>query len=160
MCLYYMKAIFLLMLACCTYSTYAQTKTLYQKEVNGKTVWVEHTEPTRTFVNKEGKKVTFTYVEQMPKASYDYEVYIQEHLIYPPELKTENINGHVAVRFIVKSTGEIDSATIVGKSLHPLADQEVVRVVSSMPPWTAGKQNGRFVDVMYTVKVQFRSEDQ
>ncbi len=35
-------------------------------------------------------------------------------------------------------------------------DKEAIRVISSMPKWTPGVQNGKKVRVKYTVPVSFR----
>jgi protein TonB len=44
------------------------------------------------------------------------------------------------------------------KSLHPLFDKEALRVLSLMPNWIPGKQNGESVKVKYTIPIAFRLE--
>ena len=41
------------------------------------------------------------------------------------------------------------------KSVDPLLDAEALRVISAMPNWKPGKQNGKVVRVKYTVPLSF-----
>ena len=50
--------------------------------------------------------------------------------------------------------GPQDKPTVV-KSVDPLLDAEAVRVISAMPNWKPGKQNGKVVRVKYTVPLSF-----
>jgi hypothetical protein len=45
----------------------------------------------------------------------------------------------------------------VVKSLHPLLDEEAVRIIRLMPDWKPGKQNGENVDVKYNLSVPFNN---
>ena len=67
----------------------------------------------------------------------------------------EKIDGEVYVTFIVTSKGKI-STPIVKKSLHPLLDLEAMRLVSGMPDWKPGSQNGKPVPVQMMVPVAFK----
>ena len=102
----------------------------------------------------------FVVVEEMPqfpggpKALFDH---LSNNTTYPEQAKTEKITGRVFVRFIVSKTGEIDSITVVRK-VHPLLDEEAIRVVSQMPQWKPGKQDGKEVNVWYTVPILFGVE--
>jgi len=65
---------------------------------------------------------------------YDF---IDKNLHYPKELVKERIQGKVMVRFIVAKDGSVTNPRVV-RSLSPLLDQEALRVVGIMPPWTPG----------------------
>jgi hypothetical protein len=67
----------------------------------------------------------------------------------------EKIDGEVYVTFIVTSKGKI-STPIIKKSLHPMLDLEAMRLVSSMPDWKPGSQNGKPVPVQMMVPVAFK----
>ena len=45
------------------------------------------------------------------------------------------------------------------KSIHPLYDAEVIRVISLMPKWIPGEQLGVPVKVRYTLPVTFRLDN-
>jgi TonB family protein len=66
----------------------------------------------------------------------------------------QKIQGEVLVSFIVRSDGKVESVKVV-RGVHPLLDAEAVRVVSMLPTWKPGIQEGKAVDVASTVPVKF-----
>ena len=84
--------------------------------------------------------------------------YLKNSIDYPIEALKENIGGRVVVAFIVEKDGSLSDVRIA-KSVHPLLDAEAIRVVSSMPKWNPGLENGNPVRVKYTVPVTFRLKE-
>ena len=87
--------------------------------------------------------------------------YIAQNLQYPLEAKEKRIQGRVFVQFVVTETGAIQQVRIL-KGIGHGCDEEAVRVVSQMPKWIPGKQNGQPVAVQYNLPIQFalgRPED-
>ena len=84
--------------------------------------------------------------------------YLRSNINYPPAAKKENIGGRVIVTFIVEKDGSLTDVR-VAKSVHPLLDDEAVRVVSEMPNWDPGEEDGKPVRVKYTLPIPFRLED-
>ena len=101
--------------------------------------------------------VVYKYPEAQPKPEYDLNKYIAEHLHYPDKARRKNVNGRVIVKFIVTETGTIDSAKVV-RGIGAGCDEEALRVVTTMPSWTPGKQNGKPVNVYFMLPVVFRLE--
>ena len=66
----------------------------------------------------------------------------------------EKVNEPVNVIFLVGSDGKV-SHVKVKKSVHPLLDEEAIRVVSRMPDWIPGQQNGTPVDVYIQLPIDF-----
>ena len=100
----------------------------------------------------------FDVVEQMPSFPGGQQKlmdYLSENIRYPKELAEASIQGRVIVTFIVEKDGSISNVK-VAKSLDPLLDKEAVRVVSGMPKWIPGRQNGVAVRVRYIIPVTFR----
>ena len=100
----------------------------------------------------------FGVVEQMPSfPGGDRKLmdYLKEHTRYPEESAETCVQGRVICTFIVEKDGSISNVK-VAKSLDPLLDAEAVRVVSGMPKWIPGKQNGVTYRVKYTIPVTFR----
>jgi protein TonB len=98
-----------------------------------------------------------TYVEQMPEfpgGEAALMKYLHDHINYPPLAVENEIQGKVIIDFVVGKDGSISKIT-VAKSLGFGCDQEAVRVISTMPKWNPGKQNGRSVNVSYKVPVKF-----
>ena len=81
--------------------------------------------------------------------------YLKANVNYPEECRKAKIYGRVLVTFVVEKDGSIKNASVI-KSVHPLLDAEARRVVSAMPKWNPGLQNGTPVNVQYTVPVNFR----
>lgn len=100
----------------------------------------------------------FDVVEQMPSfpggtgALFEY---LSKHIKYPVVAEENGIQGRVIVTFVVERDGSVTDVR-VAKSVDPSLDKEAVRVVSGMPRWIPGKQNGSAVRVKYTVPVTFR----
>jgi len=80
--------------------------------------------------------------------------WIIANIKYPAEAVKNKITGEVNVSFIVSSNGEIKNVKVVSP-IYPLLDAEAVRVISSMPDWKPGIQNGRPVDVYMKMPVNF-----
>ena len=99
----------------------------------------------------------FDVVEQMPeypggpKALMEF---LNNNVQYPAEAEKAGIQGRVIATFVVEKDGSISNAKVV-KSVNPLLDAEAIRVISAMPNWIPGKQNGKVVRVKYTVPLSF-----
>lgn len=80
--------------------------------------------------------------------------YLAENTTYPAEALENNVEGKVIVKFAVSATGSV-TRTQVLRGVNPLLDAEAIRVVSSLPAFRAGRQNGKPVPVWYSVPVTF-----
>lgn len=84
--------------------------------------------------------------------------YLRSNLQYPENCKKNKVQGRVLISFVVNKDGSIVEPAVV-KSAGPAGvelDVEALRVVSSMPAWTPGMQNGEAVRVQYTIPVVFQ----
>lgn len=102
-----------------------------------------------------------TFAEQMPEYPNGMDSmmrFIQKNLSYPDKAKKDSIQGKIIVQFVVSKTGAIEDIKII-KSLSKESDEEVMRVVSIMPRWNPGKQNGKAVSVRFVLPVIFRLKD-
>ena len=81
--------------------------------------------------------------------------YLQKNLKYPAQAQENGIQGRVMVQFVVNKDGSIVEPKII-RPVDPSLDKEAIRVVSSMPKWTPGKQRGKNVRVRFTLPVTFR----
>ena len=113
------------------------------------------TEPVKP---KEEENTVFEYVEQMPSfpgGTGALMQYLSKNIKYPPFAEENNIQGRVICTFVVERDGSVSDIRIA-KSVDPSLDKEAVRVVSAMPRWIPGRQNGQMVRVKYTLPVTFR----
>ena len=104
--------------------------------------------------NSTGSAPIPTYVQQMPQFPGDLRVYITDHIHYPDAAREGNITGSVAVQFVVNEDGSITDAKVV-RGIGGGCDQEALRMISSMPKWKPGKQNGNAVKVMLIQSIRF-----
>jgi protein TonB len=81
--------------------------------------------------------------------------YISEHVIYPEDALANQIQGTVFLRFVIGKTGEVTRVEVT-RGADPLLDDEAVRVISGLPRWKPGKQDGNPVPVWFAVPVTFR----
>ena len=113
------------------------------------------TEPVKP---KEEENKVFDVVEQMPSfpgGMAALMAYLQKSIKYPPVAEENGIQGRVVCTFVVERDGSVTDVR-VAKSVDPSLDKQAVRVVSAMPKWIPGKQNGQSVRVKYTLPVTFR----
>ena len=81
--------------------------------------------------------------------------YLNSHVKYPVVAQENGIQGRVTISFVVQRDVSITEVK-VSRSVDPSLDKEAALVVSSMPRWTPGKQNGSAVRVKFNVPVVFR----
>lgn len=107
--------------------------------------------------NEEENKV-FDVVEEQPSfpgGQGALMAWLNDNIKYPVVAAENGIQGKVIVQFVVGKNGSISNVKVL-RSVDPSLDKEAVRVVSNMPNWTPGKQNGASVNVRFTLPVTFR----
>ena len=100
----------------------------------------------------------FDVVEQQPQYPGGMGAlnhWLGSNIKYPVMAAENGIEGRVVVQFVVERDGSVSGAHVV-RGVDPSLDKEATRVVSAMPKWIPGKQNGSAVRVKYTVPVTFR----
>ena len=99
----------------------------------------------------------YVVVEEMPhypggdQALFNH---LYENLKYPPEAKEQGIQGKVILRFVVTAEGKVADISVV-RGVHPLLDEEAIRVLGGVAEWIPGRQGGKPVDVYYSVPMTF-----
>lgn len=110
----------------------------------------------KTVVAQKNQTV-FDVVEQMPEYPGGIAAlleYLMKNVKYPADAEKQKIEGRVIATFIVETDGSISNIE-VAKPVFPSLDAEAVRVLSGMPKWTPGRQNGKEVRVKYAVPISF-----
>jgi len=108
-----------------------------------------------------GIKVAYHLYEQMPVypgGEKELLNFISHHHRYPVIAQENGVQGTVIVRFVITKEGKVDKIAIV-RSLSIETDREASRVVSIMPDWMPGKQEGEPVNVYYTLPIKYRIEN-
>jgi TonB family protein len=83
--------------------------------------------------------------------------FIYSNTKYPAMARDSSIDGTVHARFVVEKNGAISNATIV-RGIGGGCDEEVLRVLKSMPKWNPGLQNGVPVRAYFNFPVKFQLE--
>jgi protein TonB len=65
------------------------------------------------------------------------------------------VQGRVTLQFTVEADGRVTNVRVL-RGVDESLDKEAVRVVSSSPKWTPGRQRDRAVKVTYTFPVIFQ----
>ena len=116
-------------------------------------------EATVTYETKEDSpQDVFDVVEKMPEFPGGVQEllgFLSKTIKYPAEAEKAGTQGRVIATFVVRKDGSISDARVV-KSVDPLLDAEALRVINAMPAWIPGTQNGKPVNVKYTVPISFR----
>lgn len=125
------------------------------------TTFLQHPdEPYTVIMYRKNSTRIYSVVEEMPeypggmKAFVNYQ---KRKLVYPPQAKKENLEGVVAVQFVVEKDGRITSPTIV-RSLRADMDSAALTAIRNMPNWIPAREHGMRVRCKYSVPVQFKIE--
>ena len=100
----------------------------------------------------------FTYIDELPRPSYNLNEYLGANIHYPDSARAHDIEGRVMIKFVVNKKGKITQCTVL-RGIGWGCDEEALRVVSGMPPWTPGKKDGKHVSVYFTLPISFKLED-
>jgi TonB family protein len=105
------------------------------------------------------QEAPLTIVEKMPKfpgGDQKMMEFIQKNIHYPQKDKELGIQGTTYITFVVEKDGKLTNVKVLrGIPCGEASDLEAVRVITSMPSWEAGTQNGRAVRVQYNLPIKF-----
>ena len=125
------------------------------------TTFLQHPdEPYTVIMYRKNSTRIYSVVEEMPEYPGGMKAfvnYLKRKLVYPPQAKKENLEGVVAVQFVVEKDGRITSPTVV-RSLRADMDSAALTAIRNMPNWIPARENGMRVRCKYSVPVQFKIE--
>jgi TonB family protein len=107
--------------------------------------------------NADTSRPIFTAVEQSPTfpgGDAAFDKYLAANIKYPAKARQNKTEGRVIITFVVESDGTLTDLKLL-RSLGDGTDEEALRVLQASPKWKPGVQNGRPVDVQYTVPINF-----
>lgn len=108
----------------------------------------------------EGDGQVFSFVEQMPifpGGEAALQKYILDHFKYPQVSLEDGVQGTIMCRFVVNENGSVGEVQIL-KGLDSYCDKEAKRVISNLPRFTPGRQQGKPVKVWYQIPVRLTIE--
>jgi periplasmic protein TonB len=80
--------------------------------------------------------------------------FIQKKIRVPNSFRFMTEGGTVYVRFVVRPNGNVTDVEVI-RGLSKDCDKEAMRVISIMPGWIAGMQNGTSVPVRMVLPIKF-----
>ena len=104
------------------------------------------------------KNGVYQIVEEMPKFPGGEDAlmdYVSKNVVYPKEAQEKGISGRVFVGFIVEKDGSVSDVKVL-RGIGGGCDEEAVRVISGLPKWKPGKQEGKPVRVSYQMPINFK----
>ncbi|MCL1942835.1 MAG: TonB family protein [Candidatus Azobacteroides sp.] len=81
--------------------------------------------------------------------------YIYQNIKYPPEAQNKHIEGQVFCTFVINENGRVSDVTLI-EGIYPVLDEEVLRVIRSMPVWRPARKSGKAIKVRCFVPVTFK----
>ena len=109
-------------------------------------------------VEEECEEEVFFIVEDMPKFNGkdrdEFRKFIGENLRYPQIAADNGITGIVYLQFTINKNGQVTDVEVV-RGVDPALDKEAIRVITSSPRWSPGKQRGKPVNVRFTFPIHF-----
>ncbi len=105
----------------------------------------------------DGEDKVFTVVDEQasfPGGETALYKFLGSHIEYPEKAREKGITGIVLVKFVVEKDGRLSNIEIV-KGIGGGCDEEVLRVMKTMPPWIPGKVNGKKIRTEFKLPVAF-----
>ncbi len=99
------------------------------------------------------------YVEEealFNKGKGDLSEYILNNIRFPDSLI---VDGRVLAQFVVETNGSVSHIEIIESIQNcPACSQEVIRLISEMPPWKPGRFKGEAVRTRLRLPVKFSTK--
>lgn len=119
-------------------------------------IFASHTSFSQTPQDDE----VFLFVQEVPSFPAGDEAmneFLKKNIKYPELPKGAGKEGAMLASFIVEKNGTLSDVKIV-KGMSDALNQEVIRVIKSMPPWIPGMQTGKRVRVEQHITLKFSAK--
>jgi protein TonB len=111
-----------------------------------------------TIVEESNIFITTDQPPRFPGGDDSLALYISNNLHYPLTEQKGDTERKVHVSFVVEKDGSITHVEI-RRGAGADFDQEAIRLVSSMPPWSPALQNNRPVRALYQMVIHFPQKE-
>ena len=105
---------------------------------------------------EEEETTIFTVVEESAMFPGQGELmkYLAQNIKYPQQARETGTQGLVYVTFVVEKDGSLTDIKVL-RDIGSGCGEEAIRVVKSMPKWSAAKQRGKAVRMQFNLPVKF-----
>ncbi len=141
-----------------------QKEVVEQKAAIGTVDFSKGTNDVAAPIAKQNEKITeeedkpFLVAEkepQFPGGEIELMKFLNNNIKYPAKAQEAGVQGKVIVNFVVGRDGKITRIKVV-RGIGFGCDEEAIRVLEKMPPWTPGEMGGKAVPVYFTFPITFR----
>ena len=104
----------------------------------------------------------YTTAEVMPMfpgGMQELRKYIAKNVKYPVDAQKLGKTGRAYIQFVVSDEGKVTDVKTIRSAGFDSLDKEAERVITSMPEWTPGMAKGKYVNVSYTIPINFALQD-
>ncbi len=105
--------------------------------------------------NEEINKHLLEELLELPGGFIAFIKWLTKTLQYPKQAQQAKIEGKVLVSFLINTDGSITELKIE-KNVHPLLDNEAMRVMRTMPKWRPGMAKGKPCQTKISIPVVFQ----
>jgi hypothetical protein len=84
-------------------------------------------------------------------------VYLRDNVNYPVDSRDLGIMGEACIQFVVAKDGSLTQIHVLNGISYDIK-KECIRIVSKMPKWIPGQDNGLPSDVKHSLTIRFRLE--
>ncbi len=123
----------------------------------GEAVNVSYNLPIKFVLDEKDADTIYSVVEVMPKfpgGEKKLMSYLGENISYPETAKNAKVSGRVFITFVIEKDGSVNEVKLL-RGIGSGCDEEALRVISSMPKWKPGMQNGNAVRVQYNLPIKY-----
>lgn len=113
---------------------------------------------TKTVAIAPADNQVYTFVSDPPTYPGGTEAlskYLGSSMRYPINAQKNGTTGTIFVSFVVDPEGNVTKVKTVGALKGDGLEEESIRVVSSMPKWNPGRQDGKAVYVAFNLPIKF-----
>ncbi len=140
-----------LLLAGCNANTKAETTAPGESEITTETV----TTPSAPDQTESPVLEAAEIMPEFPGGTKALLDSIAKNLKYPPKAIDSRTEGRVILQFVIDKQGKVTDVQVM-RGVTPELDQAAIDVVRSLPDWKPGMQDGKPVNVKYTMPIVFK----
>lgn len=82
---------------------------------------------------------------------------LYRNIRYPALARDYGIEGMAIVQFVINADGSVTDVTVVSGLCESIS-RECIKTIGRLPTWEPGTQNGKAVNVSFTIPIRFRLE--
>jgi TonB family protein len=84
--------------------------------------------------------------------------FMVQNIKYPEQAKKNGVQGKVFVTFVIEADGSVTNVKVL-RGIGAGCDEEAIRVISIMPKWNPGMQDGKAVRTQFNLPISFKLDN-